>query len=88
MDAACGTKEVFVIFMERRRPVTFQASDDSEQENRNLLELVEHSFSDVLSAGEGSSFGTGTCFLQKERTSWTGLRSTLRVVSKTMQLST
>ena len=76
MDAACSTKEVFVIFMERRRLVTFQASDDSEQENRHL-ELVERSFSDVLSAGEGSSFGTGTCFLQKERTSWTGLRSTL-----------
>ena len=50
-------KEVLVVYNERRRPVRFASFDDSLQENKNLLEAVCETFSDILESGKGSSNG-------------------------------
>ena len=46
-------KEVLVVYNERRRPVRFASFDDSLQENKNLLEAVCETFSDILESGKG-----------------------------------
>ena len=48
-------KTVLCVFMERKRSVTFNASNDAKVERKNLFDDVRVHFSDVLSYGEGSS---------------------------------
>ena len=55
-------KEVPVVYNERRRPVRFY---NSLQKNKNLLEAVRETFSDILESGEGSSKDAGW-YLQTE----------------------
>ena len=75
------TKQVLVVFGDRRRPVTFNSSNiDGDQGNRAkeeyewLLRAVESTFEDVLYAEEGSSTSnTGSFYLQIESHEWGGM---------------
>ena len=69
-----GMKTVLAVFMNRRRPVCFQGSEDPKTEKQNLLDAVKTTFSDVISSGEGTSgAGVGGYFLQTESEEWGGL---------------
>ena len=54
------------MFGERKRPITFQASDAAEEEKKNLLKAAKATFADVIL--EGKSY-----FLQCNSTEWGGL---------------
>ena len=74
------TKQVLVVFGDRRRPVTFNCSTDGSQGDRAkeeyewLVRAVESTFEDVLYAEEGSSTSnTGSFYLQVESREWGGM---------------
>ena len=62
-------KTVLCVFKERRRPVTFIPSSDTNIERKNLLDAVRASFADVLSSGESTN-DTKSYFLQIENSEW------------------
>ena len=70
-QASTGHKTVLVVFKNRRRPIRFQGSSDPRIEKKNLLDAVQTTFSDIISAGEGTS-GVGGYFLQTQSTEWGG----------------
>lgn len=75
------TKQVLVVFGDRRRPVTFTCSsngkssqDCAKEEYEWLVRAVESTFEDVLNAEEGSSTSsTGSFYLQIESLEWGGM---------------
>ncbi len=53
------SKEVLVVFRDRRRPILFECSSDPQVEYQHILDAVKETFDDVLSTGEGSCESTG-----------------------------
>ena len=68
-DALSSKKEILVVFKDRRRPISFQKSDDPQVEYARILEAVKETFEDVLLGGEGSSECQGY-YLQRESKVW------------------
>ena len=82
------TKQVLVIYGDRRRPVTFNCGsnkdgdDCTKEEYEWLVKAVESVFEDVLSAEEGSSTSSGAFYLQMESSEWGG--TVIDVTSRTL----
>ena len=63
------SKEVLVVFKDRRRPIFFECSSDPQVEYQHILDSVKETFEDVLSTGEGSSESAGY-YLQTDNKVW------------------
>ena len=63
------TKEVLVIFRDRRRPIVYKCCDESLEEYQCILESVKETFADVLFSEEGPSSGT-SFHLQRDSKVW------------------
>ena len=65
-----ATKEVLVVYRDRRRPIVFDSTEDPKEERVRLLDAVKVAFSDVLETGEGA----GTLYMQTKSLSdkWKG----------------
>ena len=68
------TKEVLLVYNDRKRPVEFWAvPGNPSAEQKNLCNAVERVFADVFSTGEGSSSSSHHVFyLQFECEEWGG----------------
>ena len=68
------TKEVLLVYDNRKRPVKFQAAPgDPSAEQKNLYDAVRRDFSDILATGEGSSSACHeTFYLEFESAEWGG----------------
>ena len=67
------SKEVLVIFNDRRRPVKFECFENPSENYQSLVNAVEKVFCDILTAEEGSSSSGAGFYLQVESKEWGGI---------------
>lgn len=73
LSDSVDTKEVLVVYKDRRRPIVFKCSNDPLEEYQHILDAVKETFEDVLSVGSSSEEGssnTGSYYLQKDSKVW------------------